>query len=233
MVRGDTFDYSEKGQKGMTDREGLLFVMMGIASEHEEEFNRWYNEEHLPERRDCEGFLNAKRYTVVQGSPKYLASYDLTSVGVLESPPYRALTAEVSPGTRRIGSLLDAHTRNVYEEQTPESIRQTFAQPEKVAEATALLAVLADAEPEHEKELIGWYDEEHLAERMACPGFLRARRFVAVNGEPRFLALYDLTDLGALKTPEYRGYQDAPSKRTTEVLGHLRNSRRNVYQRIA
>jgi hypothetical protein len=217
----------------MTDREGLLFVMMGIAPEHEEEFNRWYNEEHLPERRNCEGFLNARRYTAVEGTPKYLATYDLTSVGVLESPPYRALTAEASPWTRRIGSLLDAHTRNVYEEQTPDSVTKDFAQPEKVADSTALLAVLADVEPEHEKDLIGWYDEEHLSERMACPGFLRARRFVAVNGEPRFLALYDLTDLSALETPEYRGHQNAPTKRTTEVLAHLRNSRRNVYRRIA
>jgi len=217
----------------MTVREGLLFVMMGIPPEHEEEFNRWYNEEHLPERRECEGFINARRYTVVQGTPKYLATYDLTSVGVLESPPYRALTAEVSPWTRRIGSLLDAHTRNVYEEQTPQSVTETFAAAEKVADATALLAVLADVEPEHEKELIEWYDEEHLSERMACPGFLRARRFVAVTGEPRFLALYDLADPSALEAPEYRGHQDAPTKRTREVLSHLRNSRRNVYGRIA
>lgn len=217
----------------MTDKEGLLFVMMGIAPEHEEEFNRWYDDEHLPERRGCEGFLNARRYEVVQGSPKYLATYDLTSVDVLESPPYRALTAEVSPWTKRIGSLLDAHTRNVYEEETPDSVRGTFGGPESVAEAKGLLAVLADVEPEREKELTQWYDEEHLSERMACPGFLRARRFVAVTGEPRFLALYDLADLSALETPEYRGRQDAPTKRTTEVLRHLRNSRRNVYRRIA
>lgn len=217
----------------MADREGLLFVMMGIAPEHEEDFNRWYNEEHLPERRGCEGFINARRFEVVQGSPKYLATYDLTSVGVLDAPPYKALTAEISPWTRKIGSLLDAHTRNVYEERTPPAIAETFASIEEVDQGTALLAVIADAEPEREGEVVEWYDTEHLVERMECPGFLRARRFEAVSGEPKFLALYDLADLGALETPEYKAHQASPTKRTTETLSHLRSSRRNVYQRIA
>lgn len=217
----------------MTDREGLLFVMMDIASEYDEEFNRWYNEEHLPERRSCAGFLSAKRYEAVEGSPKYLASYDLKGVDVLESPSYRALTAEISPWTKRIGSLLQAHARNVYVEQTPEYLMDTFATREAIDKAAGLLAVLADVEPEHENELTGWYNEEHLRERMMCPGFLRARRFEAVVGEPQFLALYDLEDVGALETPEYRSHRDAPTRRTTQVLGHLRNSRRNVYRRIA
>lgn len=217
----------------MTSRQGLLFVMMGIAPEHEDELNRWYDEEHLPERKDCEGFLSARRYEAISGSPKYLAVYDLKTVDVLESPQYRALTAEVSPRTKRIGSLLEAHARNVYVEQTPDSLRESFATREAIDEATGLLAVLADVEPEDEKQFTQWYDEEHLSERMRCPGFLRARRFEAVAGEPRFLALYDLEDPGALDTPEYRAYQDAPTPRTTEVLSHLRNARRNVYRRIA
>ena len=217
----------------MASRAGLLFVMMNIASEYDEEFNRWYNEEHLPERRDCEGFLSAQRFTTIEGSPKYLAMYDLEAVDVLESPPYRALTAEVSPWTKRIGSLLQENTRNVYVDRTPDGLEDTFATKEEIDRATGLLAVLADVDPEHEQELTEWYDEEHLSERMMCPGFLRARRFEAVDGEPRFLALYDLEDPGALDTTEYRGHQDAPTTRTTQVLRHLRHSRRNVYRRIA
>jgi hypothetical protein len=222
-----------KGDMAMADGEGLLFVMMGIAPEYDEELNRWYDEEHLPERRNCDGFLSARRYDVVEGSPKYLAVYDLETTGVLESPPYRALTAEVSPWTKRIGGLLQALVRNVYVEHTPDSVKGMFATPQAVGDAAGLLAVLADVEPGCEEELRAWYDEEHLSERMKCPGFLQARRFEAVEGEPRFLALYDLEDLGVLDTAEYRSYRDAPTERTTQVLSHLRNSRRNVYRRIA
>ena len=217
----------------MTDREGLLFVMMGIAPEREEEFNAWYNEEHLPERRACEGFLNARRFEAVQGSPKYLASYDLAGVGVLESPAYRAFTAEYSPWTKRILKLLDDHARNVYEDRTPDSLRGSFASNEAIERGSGLLAVLADVEAGHEEELLAWYAEEHLAERMACPGILRARCFEAIDGEPRFLALCDLADLGAVETDVYRGYQANRSQRTAEVLSHVRNQRRNLYRRIA
>src|SRR5262249_7452548 len=30
--------------------DGLLMVYCDVPAEHEEEFNRWYNEEHIPER---------------------------------------------------------------------------------------------------------------------------------------------------------------------------------------
>ena len=62
------------GKKGR----GLLMVYNDVGPEHEDEFNRWYNEEHIPERLSIPGVLNAARYTAVQGSPKYLACYELT-----------------------------------------------------------------------------------------------------------------------------------------------------------
>ena len=43
-----------------------------------------------------------------------------------------------------------------------------------------------------------WHDEEHLAERLAIPGFLRARRGVAVDGSARYLTLYDVADAYAI-----------------------------------
>ena len=58
---------------------GLLLVMIGIDAVHEGELARWYDEEHFPERMVCPGFLNGRRFTAVQGTPKYLATYDLDS----------------------------------------------------------------------------------------------------------------------------------------------------------
>jgi len=39
-----------------------LMVYCDVAAEHEAEFNRWYNEEHIPERWRFQGVLNAARY---------------------------------------------------------------------------------------------------------------------------------------------------------------------------
>ena len=34
---------------------GLLLVMIDVEPAHEEDFNRWYSEEHVPERLRCPG----------------------------------------------------------------------------------------------------------------------------------------------------------------------------------
>ena len=50
----------------------LLMVWSEVPAEHEAEFNRWYNEEHLAERLSVPGFLSAARYEAVKGGPKHL-----------------------------------------------------------------------------------------------------------------------------------------------------------------
>ena len=59
--------------------DGLLLVFSDVAPEHDEEYNRWYNEEHIPERLSIPGVLDAARYEAVQGGPRYLACYELDS----------------------------------------------------------------------------------------------------------------------------------------------------------
>ena len=56
---------------------GLLLMMTDIDPANEADFNRWYEEEHLDERMEIPGFINARRFTALEGGPKYLALYDL------------------------------------------------------------------------------------------------------------------------------------------------------------
>ncbi len=53
-----------------TSERALLFVMMDMPAEHDEEFNRWYAEEHLPERANLPGFGTARRFKAVAGEPR-------------------------------------------------------------------------------------------------------------------------------------------------------------------
>jgi hypothetical protein len=103
---------------------GLLLVMMEIDPEAEEEFNRWFDEEHLPERLSCPGFLSGRRYRAVEGEPRYLALYELESPAVLESEAYRAMAAP-SEWTRRIQPRWLRVVRNVYEDITPAAVRRS------------------------------------------------------------------------------------------------------------
>ena len=75
----------------MTDTRGrgLLHVQIDIDPAHEEEFNRWYNEEHFPAISGFWGVLEGRRFRAVDNPHRYLAYYDLKSPDVLESPDYQ------------------------------------------------------------------------------------------------------------------------------------------------
>jgi hypothetical protein len=84
---------------------GFLFVLMQPPPTLEEEFNAWYDTEHIPERLAIPGFETALRYVCTDGAPRYLAMYDLASPDVLNSPAYLKVGFDnASPWTKRVTS---------------------------------------------------------------------------------------------------------------------------------
>ena len=84
---------------------GLLMATMEPPSNIEEEFQDWYDFEHFPERQGCVGFETAQRFVCIDGFPRYLALYDLTSASVLHGPAYAEIAiGRYSPWTHRIMS---------------------------------------------------------------------------------------------------------------------------------
>ncbi len=89
---------------------GFLLVTMQPAPAFEEEFNAWYDSEHIPERLAVPGILTARRYVCASGHPKYLAMYDLESHAVMSSPAYVRVGYEnASPWTKRVTSRVSPH----------------------------------------------------------------------------------------------------------------------------
>ena len=79
---------------------GMLLTSMDIDPSDEAEFNRWYDREHLEERVAIEGFLEARRYVVHQGAPKYLSLYSTGTFEVLDSATYRTALANQTDWSR-------------------------------------------------------------------------------------------------------------------------------------
>ena len=75
----------------MNEPMGMLMAMMQPPADMEEEFQDWYDTEHIPERAAITGFLSAQRFVCLDGFPKYIAAYDLTHHGVLQEPEYQAV----------------------------------------------------------------------------------------------------------------------------------------------
>jgi hypothetical protein len=83
-------------------------------------------------------------------------------------------------------------------------------------EGGMIMEVRVDVDPDHEEEFNRWYDEVHLPDMMGCPGFRRARRFVAApvttkKGAPpptytcpKYVALYEIDSEEVLQTPEFQ-----------------------------
>ena len=93
---------------------GIFMVYVDIDDQHAREFNKWYNQEHLPELLSVPGILSAARYEAVKGGPKYLACYELESVAVMRTPaftnrPRTPWGQKVSPSV--IGNEFDPHCR--------------------------------------------------------------------------------------------------------------------------
>jgi hypothetical protein len=84
---------------------GFLLVLMQPPPAFEEEFNAWYDTEHVPERVAVPGFETGIRFVCIDGTPKYLAIYDLEKPEVLDSPEYDRVAGDKSgPWTKRVTS---------------------------------------------------------------------------------------------------------------------------------
>ena len=81
---------------------GIFLVYTDIDPKYDEEFNAWYNTEHLGELLSLPGVLDAARYVAEKGGPKYLAVYELTSADALQTAEFQKWRANPSPWSRRM-----------------------------------------------------------------------------------------------------------------------------------
>ena len=68
---------------------GMLCTRMDIEPANVDEFNRWFDKEHMEERAAIPGFLNTRRYEALAGSPRYLNLYDAETLDALGGPAYQ------------------------------------------------------------------------------------------------------------------------------------------------
>lgn len=101
---------------------------------------------------------------------------------------------------------------------------------------SALLMVWAEVPVEKEGDFNRWYNNEHLAERLAVPGVLSAARYQSgTPGAPKHLAMYELEDIGVLDSAEYLAARSSPTEWTRqaspEVIGttYIRNTYTQIF----
>lgn len=207
----------------MSDAHALLAVWMSPKPELEEDFNRWYEEEHLADRLAMPGWLNVRRYVSLEGQPKYVALYELSDLEALRSPEYRQAQANSTSWTRRVVDNLDAMVRNEYE------LLQRIGESPAGGAPYALQARL-ETDDAHDAELNRWYEEEHLAAIAGVPGVLSARRYRATAGSPRYLLVYEVESREVIRGEAWQAA--AGTEWTQRMRPHLHNRADNIVQLI-
>lgn len=83
---------------------GILAIFNDCRAGREDEFNAWFQGEHLQERLAVPGFLFGRRHQSISGSVGYFNFYLVESPDVLTSKPYLERLDNPTPMTKRVMS---------------------------------------------------------------------------------------------------------------------------------
>lgn len=95
---------------------------------------------------------------------------------------------------------------------------------------TGLVAIWNDIKPELREDFFEWHPREHMVERLGIPGFLRGRRYSAVDGGVEFLTLYEVTSTDVLVSDVYKQRLTQPTPWSTKTLPGFFNNERGACQ---
>jgi hypothetical protein len=206
---------------------GLLIAGFDSSPVREDEFNDWYDTEHVPERRRVPGFVNCERWIGAENPRTAIATYDLQSLDVLKSEPYRAIAGEnLSPWSKRVTNKATRLCRFEAKQLSPGSQSAPSG-------AGGLMMYAMNVTPEAEAEFNAWYDEEHIPRLSAVAGCLLARRFSIVSavsaGRQRYLAIYHLATPDVCSSEKWK--EAANTDWTAKMRPHFRDGLRIVLRR--
>jgi hypothetical protein len=202
---------------------GTLIAAMNMAQVAADEFDDWYDTEHLPERQRVPGFLVCQRWIGAEDGKISVATYDLDTVEVLKSPLYLAVGGEnLSPWSKRITGRVERLMRFEGDQILP---GDQLPPPE----AGGLLLNAMNIAPELEDQFNEWYDKEHIPALAAVPGVLSARRFRGGSGNRKYVALYHLATPAVQESAEWKAARQ--SDWTSRLQPHFRDHLRLVCRR--
>jgi hypothetical protein len=91
-----------------------------------------------------------------------------------------------------------------------------------------MLLTSMDVDAADEADFNRWYDRQHLEERAAIEGFVEARRYVAIEGAPKYLSLYSTETFEVLESPAYRAALANQTAWSRENIARFKNMIRGV-----
>ena len=181
---------------------GLLLLCFDYSRVANDEFNDWYDTEHIPERERTRGILNARRWLDVNNRRISVASYDLENVESLRNPEYLAIAGKnLSPWSKRVIGMCTLVLRFEGRQLVP---------GEALVRDDARFLLMAGVD----SAVAGDTYRDHAARMALVPGVLSARIFEGTNDSVRYLELYELESVTVSESAEWvRAVAEAPPKK--------------------
>lgn len=202
---------------------GLMMVWCEVPAEVEEEFNQWYNTEHLQELLSVPGVLNAARYEATSSGPKHLAMYELESADVINTDAFK--NRPPTPWGQRVGPRAVATTviNNVYQMIHPADLSDELANADM---SPALQIGRMDVPEASDAEWNNWYSTVYVPNYEKVPGCIRGRRWKSVRGEPAYATVYEFENPEVSSTAAWLEQREAhpDNGRMRDVMTHAAGS---------
>ena len=97
-----------------------------------------------------------------------------------------------------------------------------------------VLVVTMDMDEADESEFNEWYNEQHLPERMAIPGYVSARRFKLEDGNNalKYLCIWEMVDGSPLQSEMYKDQNAHPTELYLRVNKTIKVRTRGLYHQV-
>jgi hypothetical protein len=216
-----------------------FFVFSNPVAGHEDEYNKWYNEQHTQDVVAVPGFVTAQRFVknelpiyrlVDLQVPKYLIIYKIVTDDV--EAVFKEVNRRLETKETVISPTFDRSTSvsYVYRPFRPE-IKGVGGEPEgaKPGPKQTYYQVVFTAFVEgKEPEFNLFYDNHHAPELAALPGFVSAQRMILARPSTasipatKYLALFkvETSDIAAVKQAATRPGTSSPAFDTKATRGY-------------
>lgn len=94
------------------------------------------------------------------------------------------------------------------------------------------IAIWSNIREEGLETFYAWHDNEHVAERVGIPGFLRGRRYVAVDAAVRFFMCYETVSPEVLVGTDYLNRLNDPTPWTRQAIPHFVDTTRSLTRKV-
>ena len=193
--------------------QGIL-VVFSICSDpaKEKDFNRWYDETHIPDVLGTGAYQAATRWTIDwelfgdQVQTKYLCIYETDMEPTAASAKMRQSAADWVTHGRMHPNLADT--------KSLQFTRIFTTIPERVSGSPKglLFVGMNNKEPSLDREFNDWYNRVHGADYMETPGVLGYHRYKNVS-----------TTRGPTE-PEYLGLAEAEAEDVGPIVSHIQST---------